>query len=141
MSKIRGWIYVLSNRAMPGLLKIGFSTKDPALRARELGGTGLPFEFQVEYEALIYRARDVEQQVHSRLAAYREAKEFFRVDIDSAVATIQSVLAADDNRAFVEQRRCGESPMSEKLQCVVCRAIMERSRSRCPNCFALVRFD
>ena len=26
---IRGWVYVIVNRAMPNLVKIGYSTKDP----------------------------------------------------------------------------------------------------------------
>lgn len=33
---MRGWVYVISNPTIPGLVKIGFSTKDPLLRAEEL---------------------------------------------------------------------------------------------------------
>ena len=27
--KLKGWIYVISNKALPGLVKVGYSTKDP----------------------------------------------------------------------------------------------------------------
>jgi hypothetical protein len=33
---IRGWVYVIFNEAMPDLVKVGYSTKDPNLRAEEL---------------------------------------------------------------------------------------------------------
>ena len=45
-----GIVYVLSNRAMPGLVKIGMTTR-PELDARlkELYTTGVPVPFDVEY--------------------------------------------------------------------------------------------
>lgn len=39
---IRGWVYVIDNPAMPDILKIGYSTKDPSLRAKELASRGFP---------------------------------------------------------------------------------------------------
>jgi hypothetical protein len=44
---MKGYVYVISNAAMPNYIKVGFSTKDPASRAQELG-TGSPFSYQVE---------------------------------------------------------------------------------------------
>ncbi len=46
-----GIVYVLSNRAMPGLVKIGMTTR-PELDARlkELYTTGVPVPFDVEYD-------------------------------------------------------------------------------------------
>ncbi|MEZ5660578.1 MAG: GIY-YIG nuclease family protein [Burkholderiaceae bacterium] len=36
-----GWVYILNNAAMPGLVKIGFTVGDPLVRAKELSrGTG-----------------------------------------------------------------------------------------------------
>jgi T5orf172 domain len=142
---IRGWIYVLSNQAMPGLVKIGFSTKDPMLRVQELSGTGLPYAFHVEYDALVHDPRAIEQQVHQDLAAHREAKEFFRIDVSTAVAVIRAVAAAKGKKIFAEQ--CTESfsggEVVEKggalVRCRICRTGMPRSSLRCPKCFALVR--
>jgi hypothetical protein len=39
---MRGWIYVISNNSMPGLVKVGYSMKDPEERAKELDHTGTP---------------------------------------------------------------------------------------------------
>ena len=75
---VRGWVYVISNPAMPGLVKVGFSLKDPSLRAVELDGTGIPHPFNVEYEALVNSPREVEQRAHSILKHLHERKEWFR---------------------------------------------------------------
>jgi hypothetical protein len=50
---MKGWVYVISNKAMEGLIKVGHSTKDPELRAQELDHTGSPHPYIVEYEMLI----------------------------------------------------------------------------------------
>jgi hypothetical protein len=99
---IRGWVYVLTNRGMPGLVKIGFSTKDPHLRANELEGTGLPHPYVVEYDALVIEPRDVEQAVHRRLQAVNERKEFFRTDVVAAVKAIHEVIASKKKEIITE---------------------------------------
>jgi len=38
---------------MPDILKIGYSTKDPSLRAKELAGTGSPHPFRVVFDILV----------------------------------------------------------------------------------------
>lgn len=46
----QGIVYILSNEAMPGLLKIGLTTrKDLSARLRELYTTGVPVPFRCEY--------------------------------------------------------------------------------------------
>jgi hypothetical protein len=87
--KIRGWVYVITNKAMPGLVKVGYSTKDPVLRAGELGGTGIPYAYEVAFDALVEQPRDVEQLVHANLTHLREGKEWFRCDISTAVFEIR----------------------------------------------------
>ena len=96
MSKpIRGWVYVISNPAMPNLLKVGFTLKDPALRAKELAGTGIAHPFKVEYEVLVNNPRDLEQRVHVALSNFNEAKEWFRCSICKVIEQI-SLHATDD---------------------------------------------
>lgn len=82
----------MTNLAMPGLVKVGFSTKDPLIRAKELEGTGLPHPFKVAYDALIEDPRQVEIGVHRELKQHREAKEFFRVSVDVAVEAVERVV-------------------------------------------------
>lgn len=85
-----GWIYVLSNASMPGLLKIGQSTADPEFRALELHTTGVPQPFQVEYKGLFEDFAALERRVHSALSDQREhrSREFFRMSVQAAVQRI-----------------------------------------------------
>ena len=89
---IKGWVYVISNAAMPSLLKIGYSLKDPALRARELANTGSPHPYKVEYEVLLENPREVEQRAHQHLAVQREGREWFRCTLEQAVLAIKAVM-------------------------------------------------
>jgi hypothetical protein len=86
---MKGWVYVISNRAMPGLVKVGYSAKDPELRAAELNNTGSPHPYVVEYEVLIAEPYQVEQGTHKYLHKVREGKEWFRCDAEEAIAAIR----------------------------------------------------
>ena len=88
---MRGWVYVISNKSLKDILKIGFSTKDPVLRASEFNGTGLPYDYDVLYDVLVENPRDVEQRTHKKLSEFRENKEWFRVDLSTAIEAIKSV--------------------------------------------------
>ena len=79
---MRGWLYVITNRAMPELVKVGFSTKDPQLRAQELGNTGAPHPYVVVYDVLVHDPREAERLVHQKLNQYSEGKEWFRCSLE-----------------------------------------------------------
>ena len=89
---MKGWVYVISNNAMPGLVKVGFSSKDPDLRASELNHTGSPHPYVVDYEVLIEHPRDVEQQAHRNLSEFREGREWFRCTPEFAVSVVQQIV-------------------------------------------------
>ena len=144
--KIRGWVYVLSNKAMPGLVKVGYSTKDPILRIEELNGTGLPHSFVLEYDVLVVEPRDVEQSVHKELSQYHEAKEFFRTSVRTAVSAIKAVLTRSGKNIIAEQfnNKAGADignnarRSTNAEDCRVCGSPVKQSDARCPNCFALL---
>lgn len=75
---------------MPGILKIGYTMKDPAIRAQELNTTGVPHPYNVDYEILVDNPYTLEQNVHSTLKNFKENKEWFRVDIGKAIDAIRS---------------------------------------------------
>ncbi|MFD7863684.1 GIY-YIG nuclease family protein [Streptomyces sp. NPDC059783] len=103
-----GFVYVMSNPAMQGLVKIGFTTQLPEDRAQELSRpTGVPLPFDVAFRALTMRWREVERLVHQRLADQRVSrKEFFTVSIDDAVQTVREcVLAVNGIGAWESGRR------------------------------------
>jgi hypothetical protein len=83
---MKGWVYIISNQAMPGLVKVGHTLKDPELRAAELFHTGTPYSYVVEYEVLIEEPSKMERRAHQFLANKREGKEWFRCSAEEAVA-------------------------------------------------------
>lgn len=90
-STVKGWVYVISNKAMPGLVKVGYSMKDPELRARELNHTGAPHPYAVDYEVLVDEPYSIEQGTHRDLSAKREGREWFRCTAEEAIAAITHV--------------------------------------------------
>lgn len=93
---MKGWVYVITNPAMPGLCKVGFSTKDPELRAQEFNGTGVPYPYVVEYEVLVEDPQKHEQATHQRLEkkGKHDSKEWFRCSPEEAVLQIKEVIGS-----------------------------------------------
>lgn len=78
----RGYVYVLSNPAMPGIVKIGKTTQSPEDRARQIGdATGVPFPFKIEFSVFLPDCHSAERFIHQRFKGQRcnERREFFRV--------------------------------------------------------------
>lgn len=92
---LKGWVYIMTNKAMPGLVKVGYTMKDPSLRAKELNHTGSPHPYVVAYEALIVNPREIEQTTHFKLSDFHEGKEWFNCPVDDAISAIKS--SADSN--------------------------------------------
>jgi len=103
---IKGWVYVMSNRAMPSMVKVGYSTKDPALRAKELNNTGVPYTYQVDFEILVVNPANVEQMTHEILEDFRAGKEWFRCELIEAIAAIKK---ACGNEFIVEYQHRREN--------------------------------
>jgi hypothetical protein len=92
---IEGSVYILSNPAMPKLLKIGFTTGSVQDRASVLSGvTGVPAAFRVEWAlAVSGNPAAVEARAHAILAPHRSGKEFFQCDLETAKAGCRTALA------------------------------------------------
>lgn len=87
---MRGWVYIIVNKSMPGLVKVGYTDRSPNKRAAELAGTGMPTPYSVAYSVQLPGPRNVEQQVHRELAHLRAGKEWFRCTVAAARAAIES---------------------------------------------------
>lgn len=109
---MKGWVYIISNSAMPGLVKVGFSSKDPDLRASELSHTGSPYPYVVDYEVLTEHPRDIEQQVHRKLSACREGREWFRCTSEFAVSVVQQIVG---DGAIVESFKRADRLKAEEI--------------------------
>lgn len=91
----KGYVYVLSNPGMPGLLKIGRSINGGKCRATEMDGTGVPFPFELEFECLFEDCVYAEAMVHEKLNSERVSgrREFFALDVFDAIVSILGVAA------------------------------------------------
>lgn len=83
---------------MPGLLKIGRTERQPETRARELGTTGVPSPFKIEFSILVSDSVATEAIVHSSLEASgcraHKAREFFEVSLGEAIDAIHAAVDA-----------------------------------------------
>jgi hypothetical protein len=89
----KGFIYILRNEAIPGLLKIGYSVKFPEVRVDELFTTGVPEPFKLAYYCIAENADKLEPVVHRTLSPHRHRnnREFFRVELEAAVQSIKNL--------------------------------------------------
>ncbi len=86
-----GWIYVLSNKTIPGLFKIGHTKNNVDDRAREISrATGVPIPFEVEWAFNCYDSEVLEKEIHRALDSYRYSsnREFFEISLKEAKETI-----------------------------------------------------
>lgn len=89
-----GYVYVLSNPMMPGLVKIGMTDRHNIQeRVSELSShAGVPAPFRIEYVAQVYHAYSIEQEVHRLLGETSgKSKEFFDCELLTAVVAIRKV--------------------------------------------------
>src|SRR5437016_2436290 len=92
-TSVSGYIYILSNPRMKGLLKIGLSTRPVQERIAELSSaTGVPTPFELEAYFVSTDPEAHEQEIHAALAEYRvKGKEFFDVSLSKAVRVVESI--------------------------------------------------
>lgn len=90
-------VYILSNPAMPGYLKIGFTTRELALRLGDLDNTSVPVPFVCEYAREVDDARAIEKLLHIAFAhaRTRSNREFFELPLDNAIAGLQLAQGRD----------------------------------------------
>jgi T5orf172 domain len=95
-----GYVYILINPSMPGLLKIGKTLRDSRERARELGTTGVPTPFQLAFEIFSEQHDKLEASIHRELIDFRVAgnREFFRYPLAKAIQLLQQLDSPPTNK-------------------------------------------
>ena len=98
-----GFVYVMTNESMPGMVKIGFTTRMPTSRADELFTSGVPSPFVVFSSIWFDDPKSVEAEVHAMLDVCRvtEGREFFRVLPEGATVRIVQILVNDIDAVVV----------------------------------------
>lgn len=108
----RGIIYILTNDAMPGFIKIGRTDKTVEQRMKQLDKTGCPLPFRCHFAVRIDDYEENEANAHKIFAGsrVRSNREFFRVAPEDAVALLE-VLAKGFNgeEIKIENNMIGEN--------------------------------
>jgi hypothetical protein len=88
-----GWLYALTTSSLPGVIKIGRTTRDPVTRARELGGySGATADYVLVAHAAVPDAVACETQAHRMLRhCRRKGTELFDITPARARAVIFAV--------------------------------------------------
>ncbi len=88
-----GIVYVLTNQAMPGIVKIGMTTRNSMdERMRELFSTGVPVPFECAFACTVPASNctKIEKALHKAFAPNRvhASREFFKISPDQAIAIL-----------------------------------------------------
>lgn len=92
----KGYVYILSNPAMPGLVKIGRSENDPQIRAQQLYSTGVPEPFKIEFVWFTQDCIRLEQEIHAEFSEHRKrGREFFSVKAQEVIEYLLNPFLGD----------------------------------------------
>ena len=93
-----GYIYILGNKSLPGLLKIGYTDRTPQERVKEINGaTGVITPWYVENAFACRAPLQIESLIHKKLKPFHVNKEGFAVTLSHAEEIITGVIS--DNNA------------------------------------------
>lgn len=98
-------VYVLTNPAMPGIVKIGKTTQlEVEERMKQLYGTGVPVPFDCAFACQVKDATEVEKALHFAFGAGRinPNREFFKIEPERVIAVLK-LLKVEDITTQVEQ--------------------------------------
>jgi hypothetical protein len=107
-------VYILSNPAMPGLVKIRRTdNQDANNRIGQLYTTGVPVPFTIEYACKFKNPDEVERALHMAFAPQRinPTREFFQIEPDQAIA-IRRLLNTEDATKEVSNQSSNIDPES-----------------------------
>jgi len=104
---MEGYVYILINPAMEGLVKIGMTTRNPEERVKELSSaTGIPNKFILIYQKKVDDCASCEKTVHNLLEAkgHRVStnREFFNISTTDAIDVVSRACKEFSNSLEIE---------------------------------------
>ena len=92
-----GIVYVLTNPAMPGMVKISKTGREVEVRLNDLYTTGVPLPFECEYAARVPDMDKVEKAFHNAFGPYRvnPRRELFSIDPEQAIGLLDLMSLED----------------------------------------------
>lgn len=118
INKKAGWIYIISNPLLNGVVKIGVTRRLNAMdRINELGSASVPFKFKVHSIIFSEDAFKLEHDLHIAFDDYRvnkvnKQKEHFRVSLD---AVKEEVLKHNPTATFIDNPTVDEYELSKAM--------------------------
>lgn len=90
-------VYVLTNEAMPGFIKIGTTSTNILDRMKQLYTSGVPVPFECYYAGVVARSSNVEKRIHAAFDKFRlnKNREFFELDPEAAADIIRLAAVED----------------------------------------------
>ena len=90
-------VYILTNEAMPGIIKIGWTDKNVEERMKELDKTSTPVPFTCYFAKRVEDPTFVESKLHEAFDEFRirDNREFFRMSPNQAKAALEIANGTD----------------------------------------------
>ena len=119
-------VYVFTNPAMPGYVKIGKTSQgDVKQRLKALSNpSGIPVPFQCEYAAVVNDATKVEEALHKAFHKDRPNKkrEFFKIDPQQIITLLKGMYGVSDatpeTNEILDQVTSTEDKLSQSIAIV-----------------------
>lgn len=142
-------VYVLTNPANPGLVKIGHTKKTAAERAAQISsGTGIAAPFEVAWTTDIptaAAAARLESLVHQALSAnpYNRAREFFTITVDRAREIIEEIGHAENIITITPKYWHTSSGRLDAIQEIIDDEVVaeQKGATKCREDFISARLD
>ncbi|MGF6596339.1 hypothetical protein P3T23_001046 [Paraburkholderia sp. GAS448] len=115
---MNGLVCVFSNKALPGLSKLGHTFESAEARAHKLSTAGIPHSYNVAFSIHVEDALLVKSRVKRALHKFRAEKEFFCCSpLIAATALREAVAALEDNARASEPSKCvQEAQLSQGIR-------------------------
>lgn len=110
-----GRVYIMTNEAMPGLVKIGHTKRDEVeSRIKELSSaTGVPLR---ACEVPVHTCKRVEDALHKAFEPHKVGKEFYRLDPEQPKAILELLDGVDITEKMQRELHEEEADSNQKSQ-------------------------
>lgn len=118
----KGYVYILTNPSFQrNWIKIGMTSHDVEIRAKELDTTGVPLPFEVYAKMETAHYEKAEKLIHKMIDRFtdkrvRKSREFFNIEPIQAYEIFQDVADLLDDANVVMMKKVDQREKSEKRE-------------------------